>query len=127
MLCLTFSLSALTIFLDAQQPPSACSHTKVAPSFMTRSAPPSRSRFPLQKTVPSEMISSGGPPPVSARSVLAISRPPFQVAASSTWAVVSSGAERCSRIAAAILSLEGRLRRDARDRRQRGGRRDERA
>jgi len=63
-----------------------------------------------QKIVPSLSISIGGPP-VSGRLILAISRPPFQVAPSSTCASDKSSADKlsCVLMRSAILSLVERF------------------
>ena len=62
---------------------------------------------PTQNTVPSLTISIGGPPPDSRLFSLAISRPPFHVALSSTCARVSCSFDKLSltRIRSAIRSL----------------------
>lgn len=61
-----------------------------------------------QNTVPSLSISIGGPP-VAGRFCFAITRPPFQVALSSTCASVSCSVVKpsCFRISTAIRSLLG--------------------
>jgi hypothetical protein len=87
-------------------PPTHCQNFGIVHSPLTRPRP---LEIRTQNTVPSLTMSIGGPPD-SGRFSFAISRPPFQVALSSTCARVSCSFDRLSlaRIWSAIRSLVGR-------------------